>query len=91
MLSRIKLTLAIVPGSKVLGLQLIQGLNHPRDEVLVLPLLHNMTSAIVLSSIVRDISAGMVLDSKTGSELDNAKDTPDLGPWHAGVEALVDA
>ena len=52
-----------------------------------------LTSAIVLSSIVRDISAGMVLDSKTGSEseLDNAKDTPDLGPWHVGVEALVDA
>ena len=50
-----------------------------------------LTSAIVLSSIVRDISAGMVLDSKTGSELDNTKDIPGLGPWHAGVEALVDA
>ena len=35
--------------------------------------------------------AGMVLGSKAGLELDNAKGMPDLGPWHTGVEALVDA
>ena len=50
-----------------------------------------MTSAIVLSSIVRDISAGMVLDNKAGPELDNEEDTTDLGPRHTGVEAMVDA
>ena len=32
----------------------------------------------------------MVLD-KAGPELDKAKDSPDLGPWHTGMEALVDA
>ena len=42
LLSPKELPFAIVPGSKVLGLQLIQRLNHPRDEVLVLPLLHSV-------------------------------------------------
>ena len=44
-LFRIKLLLApptIVPKSKVLGLQLSQGRNHPRDEGLVPPLLHSL-------------------------------------------------
>ena len=31
-----------VLGSKVLGLQLSQGLKHPRDEGFVLPLLYNV-------------------------------------------------
>ena len=35
----------------------------------------------------------MVLDSKAGAEpgLGNTKGTPDLGLWHTGVEALIDA
>ena len=43
------------------------------------------TSAFILSSILRDIRAGMVLDSRAGAwpELGNALDT--------GVEALIDA
>ena len=50
-----------------------------------------LTSAIVLSSIVRDIRDGMVLGNEVGPKLDNAMTTPDLGPWLTGVEALVDA
>ena len=37
-----ELPFAFVPGRKVLGLQLSEGLNHPRDEGLVLPLLHRV-------------------------------------------------
>ena len=36
--------LSIVSGSKLLGLQLSQGLDHPRDEGLVLTFLHGVDS-----------------------------------------------
>ena len=42
LLSREELPLATVPGNKVLGLQFRQGLDHPRDEGLVLPFLHGV-------------------------------------------------
>ena len=42
LLSCKELLLAPVPGDKVLGLQFSQGFNHPRDEGLVLPLLHGV-------------------------------------------------
>ena len=42
LLFRRELPLAIMPGNKVLGLQFSQGLNRPRDEDLVLPLLHSV-------------------------------------------------
>ena len=41
-----------------------------------------LTSVIILSSIGRDIRAGIVFGSKAG---------PDVGLWHTGVEALIDA
>ena len=37
-----ELPLAIVPLGKILGLQLSQGLNYPRDEGLVLHLPHSL-------------------------------------------------
>ena len=40
--SRKELPLANVPGNKVFGLQLSQDFNHPRDEGLVLSLLHSV-------------------------------------------------
>ena len=41
-----------MPGSKVLGLQLSQGLHHPRDEVCVLALFHsvNLNMQSILNS-----------------------------------------
>ena len=42
LLSHKELLLDIVPGIKVLGLQFSQGLDHPRDEGLVLPFLHGV-------------------------------------------------
>ena len=46
LLFRRELPLAIMPCSKVFGLQLGQGLNYPRDEGLVLPLLHSVDSGL---------------------------------------------
>ena len=62
LLSREELPLATVPGNEVIGLQFRQGLDHPRDEGIVLPFLHGVDFGLDLSSIVRDIRAGIVLD-----------------------------
>ena len=52
-----------------------------------------LTSACLLSSIVRDIRAGMVLGNKAESrpDLGNPNDDADFGSSHTGVEAPVDA
>ena len=42
LLTRKEPPLSIVSGSKLLGLQLSQGLDHPRDESLVFPFLHGV-------------------------------------------------
>ena len=42
LLSREELPLATVPGNEVIGLQFRQGLDHPRDEGIVLPFLHGV-------------------------------------------------
>ena len=47
-------------------------------KVLSFPSLIVLTLACVFLSIVSDIRAGMVLDSKAGSELGNAMDALDL-------------
>ena len=79
LLFRRELPFGYVPRSKVLCRS--QGLNHPRDEGLVLPLLHSSERHKSWDGPCQQV----------GPELDNAKGTPDLGPWHTGVEALVDA
>ena len=42
LLSREELPLSTVPGNEVIGLQFRQGLDHPRDEGIVLPFLHGV-------------------------------------------------
>ena len=55
-----------MPGSKVLGLQLCQDFTILEMKVVSvsLPFFRVMTSACLLSSILRDIRAGMVFGNK---------------------------
>ena len=64
-------------GVRYLVSNLVRVLNILEMKALSFLFFIMSTLARVLSSIVRDIRGGMVLDSKAGSELDNEKETPD--------------
>ena len=65
-------------GARYLVSNLVKVLTILQMKVLSLLFFIALTVAFVLSSILRDMRGGMVLDSKVGSELDNAKDALDL-------------
>ena len=65
-------------GVRYLVSNLVKVLTILEMKVLSLLFFIALTVAFVLSSIMRDMRGGMVIESEVGSELDNAKDALDL-------------